>query len=209
MAKTETEKTGKGTVLWRKPIVLDTQPEEDPLEGLYVGSVPAARLEPAAKRTAKPERKTAAPRKPAEAKPPEKPQSPAAPSDTNRIAPETLRTLLRIRSDEFVFTDAREVLRGKSFEMYVFLRRLAGETGKCKMRHLELMERLDISRPTLFKQGDWLTKLGLIRKIAVPGDHLGTSYVVYRIEDVLPLPDPLLEQVRREVELPSEDPKSE
>ena len=50
------------------------------------------------------------------------------------------------------------------------------------------MNDLDISRPTLFKQSDWLVKLALIEKQSVPGDHFGTSYVIRRIEDVLPSP---------------------
>ena len=62
------------------------------------------------------------------------------------------------------------------------------------------MKKLDISRPTLFKQGDWLIRLSLIEKRNVPGDHLGTSYTVYRLEDVLPVSNTLVKQLESHIE---------
>ncbi len=55
-------------------------------------------------------------------------------------------------------------------------------------------------RPTLFKQGDWLTRLSLIENRNVPGDHLGTSYTVHRVEDVLPVSETLVGQIQSEIE---------
>jgi hypothetical protein len=62
------------------------------------------------------------------------------------------------------------------------------------------MRILDISRPTLFKQGDWLTRLSLIEKQRVPGDHFGTSYIVHRLENVLPVSEKLIKQLQAQIE---------
>ena len=62
------------------------------------------------------------------------------------------------------------------------------------------MKKLDISRPTLFKQGEWLMKLGLIEKRNVPGDHLGTSYIIRPLEEVLPISEELITQLDSQIE---------
>ena len=102
---------------------------------------------------------------------------------------------MKITSESFDFTDIREILRGKSFDIYAYLLLLSGTSGVCKIKHLDLMRKLDVSRPTLFKQGDWLTRLSLIEKRNVPGDHLGTTYKVYRLEDILPVSENLVKQL--------------
>lgn len=91
-------------------------------------------------------------------------------------------------------------MRGKSFDIYAYLRVLSGEEGFCKIKHLDLMDKLDVSRPTLFKQQEWLSRLSLIEKRNVPGDHLGTSYTVHRLEEVLPLPESLVKQLETHIE---------
>ncbi len=121
-------------------------------------------------------------------------------SISNKVTESELKAILKIKGDFFRFTDLREILRGKSFDIYSYLRVLSGEQGFCKIRHLDLMSRLDVSRPTLFKQQEWLTRLSLIEKRTVPGDHLGTFYTVHRLEDVLPLPGSLVAQLEANIE---------
>jgi hypothetical protein len=121
-------------------------------------------------------------------------------ANSPKVTEEELKNILKIKSDSFQFTDIREILRGKSFDIYAYLRFLSGDAGVCKIKHLDLMKKLDISRPTLFKQGDWLTRLSLIEKRNVPGDHLGTSYTVHRVENVLPISDALAVQIQSEIE---------
>lgn len=111
-----------------------------------------------------------------------------------------LKDVLKIKSDSFHFTDLREILRGRSLDIYAYLRLLSGDTGVCKIKHLDLMKILDISRPTLFKQGEWLMRLFLIEKRNVPGDHLGTSYTVHRLEQILPVSESLLKQFDEHIE---------
>lgn len=205
---------------WRKPITLDSFDDEDPLETLYRGrevedaereapqkpegavSEPVVKKPKARAASVSPKPgKTAASQKPkaektisADAGETDKPARPT------RITEDELKNLLKIKSDSFRFTDIREILRGKSFDIYTYLRFLSGEAGVCKIRHLEMMKKLDVSRPTLFKQGDWLARLSLIEKRNVPGDHLGTSYTVYRLEDVLPVPDSLVAQIQAAID---------
>lgn len=202
--------------LWRKPITLDSFDEEDPLAALYRGrevgdetnvqenQPPKEKKRPA--KTATEKQKTVSkkssyksedkgietPAKVFDEVSPTKTEDHSAP----KISEEELKRLLRIKSDSFKFSDIREILRGKSLDIYAFLRNLTGDTnGVCKIRHLEMMEILDISRPTLFKQSDWLVRLNLIEKQSVPGDHLGTSYTVRRAEDVLPVSGEILRQL--------------
>lgn len=207
--------------LWRKPITLDSFDDEDPLATLYRGREAG---DATAKAESKPS-KTAETAAPAEKKPRNSGAlNPAARKNSeNRSAktaanllsteeiPKTvayqtrmseteLKDILRIRSESFHFTDLREILRGKSFEIYAYLRFLSGDSGVCKIKHLDLMRILDISRPTLFKQEEWLMRLSLIEKRNVPGDHLGTSYTVRRLEDVLPVSEGLVKQIESQVE---------
>ena len=212
--------------MWRKPITLNSFEDEDPLATLYRGrevgdstanteNTPQKPKETARasagkkskvseKSVAAAARKTG---KPTNKKISETPKS-ANVSKTEttidarspRVTEEELKNILKIKSDSFQFTDIREILRGKSFDIYAYLRFLSGDTGVCKIKHLDLMKKLDISRPTLFKQGDWLTRLSLIEKRNVPGDHLGTSYIVHRLEDVLPVSNTLVRQIQSEIE---------
>jgi hypothetical protein len=178
--------------LWRKPIVLDDETIDDPLETFYRG-----------KEVNKPEVKT---KRNVKSKSEKEPADIAAKTEnlstqsTTHLTEAELKAILKIKSDAFIFTDIREILRGKSLEIYTYLRYLAGETGVCKIKHLDLMRILDISRPTLFKQGDWLTKLSLIEKRNVPGDHFGTSYIVHRLENVLPVSEKLIEQLQTQID---------
>lgn len=206
--------------LWRKPITLDSFDEEDPLAALYRGREVGAKDEPQENQAPKEKKKTAVEplkkqktqNKPASKKSSDKGKeegsetpakifdeiSPTKKKDHSapKISEEELKRLLRIKSDSFKFSDIREILRGKSLDIYVFLRTLSDNTnGICKIRHLEMMEKLDISRPTLFKQSDWLVRLSLIEKQSVPGDHLGTSYTVRRAEDVLPISGEMQRQI--------------
>lgn len=204
--------------LWRKPITLDEDESGDPLASLYQGrevSTQNAIIEPPIQPTKEEttERAENKPKKPVKPKVTvERKKTPKVKEETAEQVKETdtattlkmtesdLKKVLKIKSENFEFTDIREILRGKSLDMYVYLRHLAGETGICKIKHLDLMKMLDISRPTLFKQGDWLTTLSLIEKRNVPGDHFGTSYTVYRFEDVLPVSDSLKKQLELHLE---------
>lgn len=210
--------------LWRKPIALDAFEDEDPLAALYrgreVGQSLAAVKEQPAKVLAK-TRKSGIKRlansssiaaedkiveklieKQTEAIKAESDELPTETQTniTNKLTEDELKAILKIKSDLFRFTDLREILRGKSFDIYSYLRVLSGEQGFCKIKHLDLMSRLDISRPTLFKQQEWLARLSLIEKRNVPGDHLGTFYTVRRIEEVLPLPESLIKQLESNIE---------
>ena len=202
--------------LWRKPITLDSFEEEDPLAALYrgrkVGDEPNAQENQPPKEKKRPAKTATEKQKTVSKKSSNKgedqgSETPAkvfdeiSPTKTEdhsapKISEEELKRLLRIKSDSFKFSDIREILRGKSLDIYVFLRTLSDNTnGICKIRHLEMMEKLDISRPTLFKQSDWLVRLSLIEKQSVPGDHLGTSYTVRRAEDVLPISGEMQRQI--------------
>lgn len=224
------ENNAKLDTLWRKPITLDSLEAEDPLAVLYKGREVGGNVSEKADEisTDEPEKQFAAERKSVKntlKKPVENENKPSDFSKTEvkeksetaedkteseknktaeihqtKVSEEELKTILKIKGDSFEFTDIREILRGKSFEIYAFLRVLAGDSGVCKIRHLDLMQKLDVSRPTLFKQGDWLTRLSLIEKRSVPGDHLGTSYVVNRLEDILPVPAALIDQLQTYIE---------
>lgn len=206
--------------LWRKPITLDSFEDEDPLAALYQGRevvdktrqeevLPKKTKENAGKPSAK-ETKTT--KKDVTAKKPKKSSVRAKPKSesktktseskaaSTKVTEEELKDLLKIKSDSFQFTDIREILRGKSLGIYAYLRHLAGESGVCKITHNNLMNILNISRPTLFKQSDWLEKLSLIEKHSVPGDHTGTSYTVRRLEDALPVSSTLVEQIESHIE---------
>lgn len=223
--KTETGAEGNADSFWRKPISLDPFEDDDPLESLYRGREAADPENTAEKTTRTITKKTAeAPAQKVEnseksetsAPKPGRPAGKQTPPKSKiasgagalktaaayspKVSEEALKNMLKIKSDSFQFTDIREILRGKSYDIYAYLRFLAGDAGVCKIKHLDLMKELDISRPTLFKQGDWLTRLSLIEKRSVPGDHLGTSYTVYRLEDVLPVSETLIRQIQSEIE---------
>jgi hypothetical protein len=227
--KSDAKETAGADSLWRKPITLDSLEEEDSLATLYrgreVGDSPAntenTPQKPKETARASTDKKSKVSEKPVAAasktgKPIVKRTS-ETPNETSKIVnlskaetskdarspkvtEEELKNILKIKSDSFQFTDIREILRGKSFDIYAYLRFLSGDAGVCKIKHLDLMKKLDISRPTLFKQGDWLTRLSLIEKRSVPGDHLGTSYTVHRVQDVLPVSDNLVRQIQSEIE---------
>jgi hypothetical protein len=220
-------KKSKKESLWRKPIALDAFENEDPLESLYrggeTGNIPENKRGITKKTEPRAENKTSEKAAPAgRAKKSVIEPKAAVAEKTNveqgnepyaetlqkestktsgpKMTESELKNLLKIKSESFQFTDLREILRGRSFDIYAYLRHLCGESGVCKIRHLDLMKKLDISRPTLFKQGDWLTRLSLIEKRNVPGDHLGTTYRVHRLEEVLPVPDNLIEQLESHIE---------
>jgi len=222
---TEVEEAGRSDSLWRKPITLDSFEDDDPLATLYRGREvgnsendaeniaqtkaknPAKSAGENAKSSVKPASRAPKPSKPAVKNTPEESKISREGSDSKiydvrspKISEEELKNILKIKSDSFRFTDIREILRGKSYDIYAYLRFLSGDAGVCKIKHLDMMRELDISRPTLFKQGDWLTRLSLIEKRSVPGDHLGTSYVVHRLEDVLPVSDLLVKQLESHIE---------
>jgi len=210
--------------LWRKPITLDSFEDDDPLATLYrgreVGDVDAnmknSPQNPKQNNAVSTDKKSKTSEKSTTVTKPKKivvnklsetskiikesRDEKSNVAQLTKVTEEELKNILKIKSDSFQFTDIREILRGKSFDIYAYLRFLSGEAGVCKIKHLDLMKKLDISRPTLFKQGDWLTRLSLIEKRNVPGDHLGTSYTVHRIEDMLPVPDALVRQVLSEIE---------
>lgn len=217
----------KADSLWRKPITLDVEEDEDdPLANLYRGREVAARgevgarspdvkaetIEPINKNSVIPEKTKRAKKAveqtaksavetPAPALDNSKGEQPKNKTETGvKLTEAELKAILKIKSETFHFTDIREILRGKSLDIYAALRRLCGSRSVCKIKHLDLMKQLDISRPTLFKQGEWLTRLSLIEKRNVPGDHFGTSYTVHRLEKVLPVPDALVEQLESYIE---------
>lgn len=227
--KNQANAAASSTSTWRKPISLALFNDEDPLEQLYRGReareavvgdekpAEAVTAQKAAKSVVKKaaplDLKTAAVDKPKRVviKQAQKivdvtvetEEDAADDSDLIVVQPLTedeLKKILRIKNEFFRFSDIQEILRGKSLDIYSYLRLLAGETGFCKIRHLDLMRKLDISRPTLFKQEEWLMRLRLIEKRNVPGDHLGTSYTVYRLEEVLPVPRALVKQLNVHVE---------
>jgi len=210
--------------LWRKPITLDSFEDEDPLAMLYQGrevgnstiNQTSSPQKPKENPVVVPDKKSKnsemsiaaiKPKKPVVKKTSETPKvvgesrnEKSKNAHSPKVTEEELKNILKIKSDSFQFTDIREILRGKSFDIYAYLRFLSGDAGVCKIKHLDLMKKLDISRPTLFKQGDWLMRLSLIEKRNVPGDHLGTSYAIHRIEDVLPVSERLLKQFESQIE---------
>ena len=213
----------KPDLLWRKPISLESF-DEDPLAELYRGrevgqknEVVEELPEKAANKSEKFENSAKIDFENNTAKnSPKKPkiiEDRATMDDTSakieeiqtsnfstKITDAELKEILKIKDDFFHFTDIREVLRGKSYEIYAYLRFLSGDDGFCKIKHLDLMDAVNVSRPTLFKQQDWLIKLSLIEKRNVPGDHLGTSYTIHRLEEVLPLPQPVIKQIESHIE---------
>ena len=213
--KTEVENETSTDSLWRKPITLDSFEDEDPLAALYRGrevedkSINAEdssaktkknAAKSAGRKSKNSENSVAAPKSKKTAVVSESREEQKFNSSSPKVTEEELKNLLKIKSDSFQFTDIREILRGKSFDIYAYLRFLSGDEGVCKIKHLDLMQILDISRPTLFKQGDWLARLSLIEKSSVPGDHLGTSYTVHRLEDVLPVSETLALQLQSHIE---------
>ncbi len=222
--KSKQKKAGepKTDLLWRKPITLDAEDDDDPLAMLYRGREVG---EPAFETNTKSVKLSEQVAVPAEIEPEkatiivEKEQITARKiknktekvqiedltkndraQTTTKVTESELKAALKIRSDGFTFTDIREILRGRSLDIYAYLRHLSGDTGICKIKHLDLMKQLDISRPTLFKQGEWLTRLFLIEKRNVPGDHFGTSYTIYRLEDVLPVSETIVEQLQSHID---------
>lgn len=227
--KKERKQTGTKTEsLWRKPITLASFENEDPLAALYRGreasedaaskpeSIVAETKETNFKQTPKKAKKNISAKNTAppvtESKTefakaadfdPSKEAIAMVPEEagiTPKMSEAELKNLLKIKSESYHFTDLREILRGKSFDIYAYLRYRAGDAGVCKIRHLDLMKELDISRPTLFKQSEWLMRLGLIEKRNVPGDHLGTSYTIHPLENVLPVSGKLAEQLNSQIE---------
>jgi predicted transcriptional regulator len=223
--KKEQKQTAKTDSLWRKPITLASFEDDDPLATLYRGREASEVKAETEIRPAKTEKPVSTPASnktkniaasktiPVASKIEQKAEEERIQSSKNlatskaavaslepKISEAELKSLLKIRSDAYHFTDLREILRGKSFDIYAYLRFLSNEAGVCKIKHLDLMKKLDISRPTLFKQGDWLVRLGLIEKRNVPGDHLGTSYTVYRLEEILPVPEMLVKQLDSQIE---------
>jgi hypothetical protein len=214
----------KTDITWRKPIVLDDETEVDPLALLYRGRAIEEAESDSKKMVYKEEMreeitesaKSENSQKDTKINEKTKANAPVKPkkhpsfinnedlndkiSSTPAISDSELKAILKIKSETFIFTDIREILRGKSLEIYAYLRYLSGEQGVCKIKHQELMKILDISRPTLFKQGDWLSKLSLIEKRNVPGDHLGTSYTVHRLEDILPVSEILIRQLQTAID---------
>lgn len=218
----------KTDLSWRKPITLDLEDEEDPLATLYRGREAGdqatetdARLQKSNDKIAKiVSKQSKSLEKPVAKKIRE--QSGAQSNDrkvsetiftkfdsqpenlnlilSSKTSESELKAILKIKSETFHFTDIREILRGKSLDIYAYLRFLCGDKDACKIKHLDLMKKLEISRPTLFKQSDWLTRLSLIEKRNVPGDHLGTSYTVHRLEEVLPVSDALVKQLESHME---------
>lgn len=211
-------------LLWRKPITLDDDEPDDPLASMYQGrevspqiavTSPIQKTEKGISESADEKETISVKAKPAVEKkktvkvkdePVEQTKNTNV-NSTPKITESELKKILKIKNENFEFTDIREILRGKSLDMYAYLRHLAGDTGICKIKHLDLMKKLDISRPTLFKQGDWLTTLSLIEKGNVPGDHFGTSYIVYRFEEILPVSPKLIQQL--ELHLKSLDETNE
>lgn len=212
----------KSDLLWRKPISLESF-DEDPLANFYRGreagqpsnSVAEAPETIVDKPAESASRSKSIPKKETLKKNAKKPPSqenqthieqtlknPAEKNEISarKISERELKDILKIKDDFFHFTDIREILRGKSFDIYAYLRFLSGESGVCKIKHLDLMNAVNVSRPTLFKQQEWLTKLKLIEKRNVPGDHLGTSYTIHTLEEVLPLPENVIGQIETHIE---------
>jgi hypothetical protein len=211
----------KADSLWRKPIILDAFEDNDPLAPLYRGREVGESANDVDTAPSKPEEAA----KPVEGESKvfdilqkvasqesggkiteiattevENTQETVKPLLKFKMTESGLKDILRIKSESFRFTDIREILRGKSFAIYAYLCLLSGNAGVCKIKHLDLMKKLDISRPTLFKQGEWLIRLSLIEKRNVPGDHLGTSYTVHRLEEVLPVSEDLVRQLESQIE---------
>lgn len=226
------KQTPKTDSLWRKPITLSSfEDNDDPLASLYRGREvsevkveteiqPAKAEKPVSKPAPSKTKNTEASKKTASVISAEKnneeatqiqslkkqePPSAKVAQVEPKISESELKSLLKIKTDAYHFIDLREILRGKSFDIYAYLRYLSGDAGVCKIKHLDLMKLLDVSRPTLFKQGDWLIRLGLIEKRNVPGDHLGTSYTVYRLEEVLPVSENLVRQIDTQIEIYRKD----
>ncbi len=206
--------------LWRKPITLDSFEDDDPLAALYRGREVGesnsqadnqsskirevaeflkekSKISGSLKQASQERVKKTSEKATIETE--DKQETVKAPV-SSKMSEAELKDILKIKSESFHFTDLREILRGKSFDIYAYLRLLSGDVGVCKIKHLDLMKKLDISRPTLFKQGEWLMRLSLIEKRNVPGDHLGTSYTVHRLEEVLPVPDTLVKQLESQIE---------
>jgi hypothetical protein len=215
------EHATKPDSLWRKPIALDAFEDEDPLAALYQGREAGNSDQAFEIKTEEVSEKAAElyeqkaiqkvnAKKSSEQIIENDPETETFNSvesteldemtPSKKITEAELKKLLRIKDEFFHFTDIREILRGKSFDIYACLQALSGNTGFCKIKHLDLMSKLDISRPTLFKQQDWLARLHLIEKRNVPGDHLGTSYTIHRLEEVLPVPEALLQQLEVHIE---------
>ena len=222
--QSEPSKNKKPAAAWRKPIILDDEADDDPLAGLYQGReagltelpvrTPPPKQVPPVKKEAKAavvKTPVTAPKKVKPEVPAEKPittpvsfrasqeekhvvESTPVPSEKT-LSGEKLRSLLRIKDETYECADIREILRGKSLELYAYLSLRAGKSGVCKIKTADLMDVLDVSRPTLFKQTDWLTKLSLISKRSIPGDHLGTSFIVRNAGDVLPVSSEVLSQI--------------
>lgn len=220
--KPSNTKDSKADLLWRKPINLESF-NEDPLANLYRGRETGQSSNPVAevpetvidKQGAAESKLKSATKKESTSKNAKKPPLRKNQSDAEqtfdvsaennefaarKISERELKDILKIKDDFFNFTDIREILRGKSFDIYAHLRFLSGKSGVCKIKHLDLMKAVDVSRPTLFKQQEWLTKLKLIEKRNVPGDHLGTTYTVHKLEEVVPLPEDVIKQFENHIE---------
>lgn len=201
----------KPATLWRKPITLEDQTDTDPLAVLYRGREVAEAeplpqvqsVETVTKATVQKQKRSRPVKQVTDAdhgslevitEPPVTPENQI--STAKSILPaDKLRSLLRIKDENYQCSDIREILRGKSLELYAYLCHRAGNSGTCKLKTQDLMSFLDISRPTLFKQSDWLVKLSLISKQNIPGDHFGTVFTVNKAIDVLPVGPEVIKQI--------------
>lgn len=220
IASLEKEKVSKKedprSGLWREPITLESSVEEDPLDTLYqrreVGDVDeTAKKNITAERVKIPKKslgKISEPKTPRPAGKISESEDIRAGSakkikdkgvkkvaKPKKLSWQELKEILKINSDDFQFSDISEILRGRSLDIYVYLRKLAGDSGFCKLKHSDLSQTLNISRPTLFKQEKWLATLCLIKKHSLPGDPLGTTFQVFPIEEAMPVRKELVDQV--------------
>lgn len=114
------------------------------------------------------------------------------PNGVSSLTPKELSEKLGIKIDDLF--DIHELLRGKSFDIYLTLTKSADERGRCKITQLELMKRTGIkNRRTFYKHEDWLIGLRLLEKRHLPGDHKGIVYRVLQLSEVLPLTGKLLQ----------------
>ena len=115
---------------------------------------------------------------------------------TDKLSKEVLLDSLGIEIEDLF--DVHELLRGKSFDIYQTLMQSGDEMGRCKITQPELMKRTGIkNRRTFYKHEEWLIKLNLLEKRHLPGDHKGVVYRAFKMSEVLPISDDLLEKFNR------------
>lgn len=210
------ESDNKPTETWRKP--LQVPPRKDAMRAFYEGG----KEEPPEKIELD-ERQTAPLKKRQSGKAKKKPESKSIPKElgtktahtvaeseakttvstetvsnskaepSNKLTEEELSQQLGFDADDLF--DIRELLRGKSLEIYQNLLQECGESGRCKITQPELMNRTGIkNRRTFYKHEERLINLRLIEKRHFPGDHSGVVYSVFAISEVLPVSSELIEQ---------------